>query len=104
MPVYSTSAAYSGDNQGQNQDLNNLILVETPAVLDAMEVTRFTRLNALGFDAIRMIDHWQQGELTESPLFRGRTGILNRSRNGDVERELNSVFFDGGKLEALALP
>jgi len=104
VPVYSTSAAYSGDNQGQNQDLNNLILVETPAVLDAMEVTRFTRLNALGFDAIRMIDHWQQGELTESPLFRGRTGILNRSRNGDVERELNSVFFDGGKLEALALP
>ena len=104
VPVYSTSAAYGGDNRGQNQDLNNLILVETPAVLDAMEITRFTRLNALGFDALRMIDHWQQGELTEAPLFRGRTGILNRGANGDVERSLNSVVFDGGKLRPLALP
>ena len=104
VPVYSSSAAYSGQDQGQNQDLNDLILVETPAVLDAIEVDRFTRLSALGFDAVRMIDHWQQAEATDAPVFRGRTGILRRRANGEIERELNSVAFDGGKLEALALP
>ncbi|MCH1491310.1 MAG: penicillin-binding protein activator, partial [Luminiphilus sp.] len=104
VPVYSSSAAYSGQDQGQNQDLNDLILVETPAVLDAIEVDRFTRLNALGFDAVRMIDHWQQAEATDAPVFRGRTGILRRRANGEIERELNSVAFDGGKLKALALP
>ena len=104
VPVYSSSAAYSGHNQGQNQDLNDLILVETPAVMEAIEVNRFTRLTALGFDAIRMIDHWQQAEVTAAPVFRGRTGILSRRNNGEVKRELNSVVFDGGKLEILALP
>ncbi len=67
-------------------------------------MNRFTRLTALGFDAIRMIDHWQQAEVTAAPVFRGRTGILSRRNNGEVKRELNSVVFDGGKLEVLALP
>lgn len=104
VPVYSSSAAYSGHDQGQNQDLNDLILVETPAVIDAIKIDRFTRLNALGFDAVRMMDHWQQAEATDAPVFRGRTGILRRRANGEIERELNSVAFDGGKLKALALP
>ena len=103
VPVYSSSAVYSGHDHGQNQDLNNLILVETPAVLDALKVDRYTRLRALGFDAVVMIDHWQQAEATEAALFQGRTGLLNRLSNGEIERELNSVAFDGGKLKALPI-
>ena len=103
VPVYSSSAVYSGHDHGQNQDLNNLILVETPAVLDALKVDRYTRLRALGFDAVVMIDHWQQAEATEAALFQGRTVLLNRPSNGEIERELNSVAFDGGKLKALPI-
>lgn len=103
VPVYSSSAVYSGHDHGQNQDLNDLILVETPAVLDALKVDRYTRLQALGFDAIAMIDHWQQAEATEAILFQGKTGLLKRLSNGEIERELNSVAFDGGKLKALPI-
>jgi hypothetical protein len=92
---------YSGHDHGQNQDLNDLILVETPAVLQALKVDRYTRLQALGFDAISMIDHWRQAEATQATLFQGRTGLLKRLANGEIERELNSVAFDGGKLKAL---
>jgi outer membrane PBP1 activator LpoA protein len=101
VPVYSSSAVYSGHDHGQNQDLNDLILVETPAVLQALKVDRYTRLQALGFDAISMIDHWRQAEATQATLFQGRTGLLKRLANGEMERELNSVAFDGGKLKAL---
>ena len=103
VPVYSSSAVYSGHDHGQNQDLNDLILVETPAVLQALNVDRYTRLQALGFDAIDMIDHWQQAEATEAILFQGRTGLLKRLSNGEIERELKSVAFDGGKLKALPI-
>ena len=103
VPVYSSSAVYSGHDHGQNQDLNDLILVETPAVLQSLKVDRYTRLQALGFDAVSMVDHWQQAEATEAIVFQGRTGLLKRLPNGEVERELNSVAFDGGKLKALPI-
>lgn len=103
VPVYSSSAVYSGHDHGQNQDLNDLILVETPAVLQSFKVDRYTRLQALGFDAVSMVDHWQQAEATEAIVFQGRTGLLKRLPNGEVERELNSVAFDGGKLKALPI-
>ena len=103
VPVYSSSAVYSGHDHGQNQDLNDLILVETPAVLQALKVDRYTRLQALGFDAVSMVDHWQQAEATEAIVFQGRTGLLKRLPNGEIERELNSVAFDGGKLKALPI-
>ena len=103
VPVYSSSAVYSGHDHGQNQDLNDLILVETPAVLQGLKVDRYTRLQALGFDAVSMVDHWQQAEATEAVVLQGRTGLLRRLPNGEIERELNSVAFDGGKLKALPI-
>ena len=103
-PVYSTSAIYDGQSKGGNQDLNELVFLETPAVLDANQVDRYTRLNALGFDAVTMLDHWQQAQAVSAPLFQGRTGLIRRLPNGEVERELNPVGFDGGRLTESPLP
>ena len=103
-PVYATSAIYDGQRKGGNQDLNGLVFLETPAVLNAAIVDRYTRLNALGFDAVTMVDHWRQGEAVSVPLYKGRTGLVRRLANGEVERELNPVEFDGGRLTEIQLP
>ena len=72
--------------------------------LDAAKVDRYTRLNALGFDAVTMVDHWRQGEAVSVPLYKGRTGLVRRLANGEVERELNPVEFDSGRLREIQLP
>ena len=84
--------------------LHFLVFLETPAVLDATQVDRYTRLNALGYDAVTMLDHWQQAQTVSAPLFKGRTGLIRRLPNGEVERELNPVGFDGGRLTKSPLP
>ena len=104
VPVFATSAASSGHQHIQNRDLNDLMLVETPAVLEAVDVDRYTRLSGLGEDAVLMIDHWRQAENTTAPFARARTGLLRRLDNGEIERELIPVVFDGGELRPLALP
>ncbi len=104
VPVYATSAANSGNSHIQNRDLNGLTLVEIPAVLASVDVDRYTRLSALGKDAIGMLDHWQQAEGTTAPFLRAHTGLLQRRSNGEIERELIPVEFDGGSLRRVNVP
>lgn len=101
VPVYAPSTVNSGNQHLQNRDLNSLISVEIPAVLSAVDINRYTRLQALGADALALIEHQPQLERTESPVLRASTGVLKRRANGEIERELIPVVFDGGAVRPL---
>jgi outer membrane PBP1 activator LpoA protein len=103
VPVYSPASVYSGNRQARNQDLNGLNFVETPAVLEAASIDRFTRLRALGRDAVTLLDHWQQvQQSTVAPVF-GETGLLQRQLDGNVQRELIPTLFDGDTIRRAPL-
>ncbi len=104
VPVFATSSIYSGDQARQNRDLNSVIFVEIPAVLNAASTDRFTQLKALGHDAITALDHREQAQVSHLPFAQGATGLLTRMPNGDVERELIPVEFAGDKIRKHRLP
>lgn len=104
IPVFSPSSIYSGQQQLQNRDLNDVIFVETPAIINSPDTDRFTRLKALGHDAVLLLDHWQQALKTQTPFAWGDTGLLSRLPNGEVTRELIPVEFAGDKVRRLRLP
>ena len=103
VPVYSPASVYSGNRRARNQDLNGLHFVEIPAVLDAAEIDRFTRLRALGRDAVTLLDHWEQTQASDrAPVF-GGSGVLRRFPDGNVQRELTPTFFDGDTIRRTPL-
>ncbi len=104
VPVYSPAAIYSGHRHLQNRDLNDIVFVETPAVLEAVDVDRYSRLTALGTDAVRTLDHWEQSQVSRAPFLRADTGLLNRLINGEIERELVPVEFAGDRVRPHQLP
>lgn len=104
VAVFAPSSIHSGQQLLQNRDLNDVIFLETPAVLNASHVDRFTRLKALGFDAMKLSHHWQQAEQAVLPLTLGSTGRLTRQRNGDIQRELVPTEFAGDTVRPLRLP
>ena len=104
VAVYAPSSIHSGQQLVQNRDLNDVIFVEVPAVLNASKVDRFTRLKALGHDAMRLSDHWRQAEDEALPLLRGQTGLLTRHPGGNVTRELIPAEFAGDNARPIRLP
>lgn len=104
VPIYAPSTVYAGDNPPQNRDLNNVRFLEIPAMLRAGNDLRFRRLNALGADAVRMLEHYEQALETRAPLFAGETGLLQRSGSGDITRELDLVVFAEDSVQRVNLP
>ena len=100
LPVFAPSSVNADSQNLSNQDLNGVRFVETPAVLNTPHVDRYTRLQALGRDAIALVEHLQQSAETNAATVRGETGLLNRRRNGEIERELNSVVFAGDSIKS----
>lgn len=100
LPVFAPSAVNADSQNLSNQDLNGVRFVEIPAVLNAPNIDRYTRLQALGRDAITLVEHVHQLAQTTAATVRGETGLLNRRHNGEIERELNSVVFAGDSIKS----
>jgi len=100
LPVFAPSSVNADSQNLSNQDLNGVRFVEIPAVLNTPNIDRYTRLQALGRDAITLVEHLQQLAQTTAATVRGETGLLNRRRNGEIERELNSVVFAGDSIKS----
>ncbi len=111
LPVYSLSNIYSGVPDERNQDLNGIMLVETPWLLGAnpgLRVTlaagdlskNYTRLNALGADAYLVQAGFARLQAGADALFRGNTGLLTMDPSLTMRRELSLATFDGGELKA----
>ncbi len=112
LPVYATSSIYSGVPDERNQDLNGVLLVETPWLLGANPELRvplaaadpggagYTRLQALGADAFLVHAGFARLQSGADVLFRANTGLLSMDPNLRIQRELPAATFDGGALKA----
>jgi len=109
LPVYATSNIYRGTPDSRDQDLNGIVLVETPWLLrlDAARAAiaaghagslAYTRLNALGADAFLLQANFPALQAGEDMLLRGNTGLLTLTPQLHIQRELQSATFDGGAL------
>ncbi len=104
IPVYATSAINDGVSDTRNRDLNGVVFVETPTMFAPEMTDRLSRLRALGRDALTLAQHWQQTIETTQWVVRGQTGLLRRTQDGSVERELELATFDGARIRRAALP
>ena len=108
LPVYSTSAVFSGRRDPQrDRDLNGVHLVETPwslqpgdplpsLLLESGAEGEMADMHALGADAFML--NWRLQQLRQSPdaLIRGQTGLLRMDASGRIHRELSPAIFRGG--------
>lgn len=102
-PVYAPSSVHAGGRSARNRDLNGVHFVDIPAML-ARSPDRYTRLRALGADAVAMLPHRAQAEATDAIVLRGATGLLRRRGNGEIERRLISATFAGDEVRVDRLP
>lgn len=102
-PVYAPSAVHVGGRSAGNRDLNGVHFVDIPAMF-AQTPDRYTRLRALGADAVAMLPHRAQAEDTRAIVLRGATGLLRRRENGEIERRLISATFAGDEVQLDRLP
>jgi outer membrane PBP1 activator LpoA protein len=112
LPVYALSTIYSGVPDDRNQDLNGIILAETPWLLGANPGLRATlasgdagggnlpQLNALGADAFLVQSGFSRLQSGADAVFRGNTGLLTMNPNLSIKRELSAATFDRGVLKA----
>ncbi len=114
IPVYATSSIYAGVNAPRHdRDLNGIEFSDMPWVFNQSpkwrnykhhiaqlwpkDVTRYTRLYALGIDAFRLTQDLNQ--LQQYPHFglAGVTGRLTLGHNGQIIRKLQWAQFKNGK-------
>ncbi len=100
LPIFAPSTVNGNSQNVGNQDLNGVRFVEIPAALNTPQLDRYTSLQALGRDAVMLTEHLDQSAQTTAAIARGETGLLNRRRNGEIERELNSVIFAGDSIKS----
>jgi hypothetical protein len=111
IPVYSTSSIYSGLPNERDRDLNGINLVEIPWLLGASPSLRvaiaagdtgsgaYTRLNALGADALLLQQNFSTLQAGPDVLLRGNTGLLTMDPGQHMVRDTSLATFDGGELQ-----
>lgn len=108
LPIYATSAIYSGRADPRDRDLNGIQFVDLPWLLNGngtlehqlADSGQQPRLNALGAEAYRLQQALPVSAIT---VIAGHTGILTIDSLGQVHREPTPVKFDRGILQPLAL-
>ncbi len=110
LPVYATSAIYTGEaNATLDQDLNGIRFTLMPwlssedslrqAVSSSFPESRkgsYGRLYALGADAWRLHPYLQQLHEHQGTQMSGYTGLLHLDNQQRVHRQLNWYQFDAG--------
>jgi outer membrane PBP1 activator LpoA protein len=111
LPVYATSSIYNGRPDPKNRDLDGINFAEIPWLLGSSPDLRdtvaagtadsvtYTRLNALGADALLLQLRFLQLQAGPDALLRGNTGLLSMDPNLQIRRELSLATFDGGVVQ-----
>jgi outer membrane PBP1 activator LpoA protein len=111
LPVYSTSSIYAGLPDPRDADLDDILLVDMPWLLDSNPSLRvaitagdtgsdaYTRLNALGADAHRLQSRFSQFSAGPDLLLRGDTGLLRLDAELRIHRETRLATFARGTLQ-----
>ncbi len=110
LPVYSTSAAYTGkENIAKDRDLNGLIFCDLPWILQNTsplekvfkenwpKQINYTRLFALGVDAYHLVHNLNHLGNENYGSYEGQTGKIKLDDNNRITRELLWAKFKKGK-------
>ncbi len=119
LPVYATShISSSNSNADDDRDLNDILFVDIPWMLDSSnnadyrqinqywpdQSQRFSRLFALGIDAYRMIPSLRRLMINPEEKAQHHTGSLSVDNTGRVKRSLLMATYVNGKARLLKTP
>jgi outer membrane PBP1 activator LpoA protein len=119
LPVYSTShISSSNSNPDDDRDLNEILFVDIPWMLDNSRnpdhkqvqrlwpdsSQRFSRLFALGIDAYRMIPSLRRLMINPDESLMHNTGELSVDKSGRVKRSLLMATYEKGRTRLLETP
>ncbi len=119
LPVYATShISSSNGNPDDDRDLNEILFVDIPWMLDNRSnpdhkqvsrlwpdsSQRFSRLYALGIDAYRMIPSLRRLMINPTESLRHNTGQLSVDKTGRVKRLLLMATYVKGRARLLPTP
>ena len=119
LPVYATSHISSSNaNPDDDRDLNEILFVDIPWMLDNRNnrdhkqisrlwpdsSQRFSRLFALGIDAYRMIPSLRRLMINPEETALHNTGLLSVDKTGRVKRSLLMATYEKGKTKLLQAP
>ena len=116
VTVYATShISSSSGNADSDRDLNEILFVDLPWMLDNtnnedyQQITRlwpdqsrrFSRLFALGIDAYRIIPSLRRLMINPTETVARHTGKLSVDKQGRVRRELQMATYEKGLVKVL---
>jgi len=119
VPVYATShISSSAGNANDDRDLNEILFVDIPWMLDNSgnydhqqiallwpdASQRFSRLFALGIDAYRMIPSLRRLMINPDESIQHNTGLLSVNKYGRVRRALLMATYEKGQTKLLEAP
>ena len=119
LPVYSTSHISSSNaNPDDDRDLDEILFVDIPWMLDNRDnpdyrqisrlwpdaSQRFSRLFALGIDAYRMIPSLRRLMINPEESLPHNTGKLSVDKTGRVKRSLMMATYEKGRAKLLEAP
>jgi uncharacterized protein len=119
LPVYATSSISSSNaSADEDRDLNEILFVDIPWMLDNRKSTdhqlvsrywpdesqRFGRFFALGIDAYRMIPSLRRLMINPEERLQHHTGLLSVDSSGRVKRSLLMATYENGRAKLLKTP
>jgi outer membrane PBP1 activator LpoA protein len=119
LPVYATShISASNSNPDDDRDLDDILFVDIPWMLDSRDSLdhkqvnrlwpdssqRFSRLFALGIDAYRMIPSLYRLKINPTESINHNTGLLSVDKTGRVKRWLLMATYEKGRTRLLQTP
>ena len=119
LPVYATSHISTSNGKPEDdRDLNEILFVDIPWMLDNRNNTdyrqinaywpddsqRFSRLFALGIDAYRMIPSLRRLMINPEEQLQHHTGLLSVDNTGRVKRSLLMATYQNGRAKLLKTP
>ena len=119
LPVYATSHISTSNSKPEDdRDLNEILFVDIPWMLDNRnnidyrqinaywpdDSQRFSRLFALGIDAYRMIPSLRRLMINPEEQLQHHTGLLSVDHTGRVKRSLLMATYQNGRATLLKAP
>jgi len=119
LPVYATSHISTSNSKPEDdRDLNEILFVDIPWMLDNRnnadyrqinaywpdDSQRFSRLFALGIDAYRMIPSLRRLMINPEEQLQHHTGLLSVDNTGRVKRSLLMATYQNGLARLLKTP
>ena len=121
VPVYATSHAFSGNIDPQmDRDMDGVMFADMPWTLQANDdgrrlkaeidaawpgaARRYTRLQALGIDAYRVVSHLNELRRDRTTSYAGMTGSLSLDMANRLQRRLLWARFQRGVPQLLDVP